>query len=122
MMNVQYNNYKTQLCKFWVQEGKCKFNKNCSYAHGEEELRRPYDDLPKDAIISSNNGVKNDALGLSQGKNMPLNNYDNRSPQKTRPNEINMTQSGIGPSNLKIVINNYDEQTCSKILKANELI
>lgn len=52
MMNVQYNNYKTQLCKFWEQEGKCKFNKNCSYAHGNDELRKPYDELPKDANLS----------------------------------------------------------------------
>ena len=49
MMNVQYNNYKTQQCTFWIQEGKCKFGKNCSYAHGEQELRKPYDELPKDA-------------------------------------------------------------------------
>ena len=48
MMNIPYNNYKTQLCRFWVQEGKCKFNKNCSYAHGEQELRKPYEPLPKD--------------------------------------------------------------------------
>ena len=48
MMNIPYNNYKTQLCKFWVQEGKCRFNKNCSYAHGDHELRKPYEALPKD--------------------------------------------------------------------------
>lgn len=48
MMNVPYNNYKTQLCKFWEKEGKCKFNKNCSYAHGEAELRKPYEALPMD--------------------------------------------------------------------------
>ena len=55
MMNVQYNNYKTQLCKFWEQEGKCKFNKNCSYAHGNDELRKPYDELPKDANLNQVN-------------------------------------------------------------------
>lgn len=43
MMNIPYNNYKTQLCSFWVKGGKCKFSKNCSYAHGEHELRKPYE-------------------------------------------------------------------------------
>lgn len=36
-----------------MQEGKCKFNKNCSYAHGEGELRKPYEAIPKDQIKPS---------------------------------------------------------------------
>lgn len=43
MLNIPYNNYKTQRCKYFDQEGQCKFGKNCSYAHGEDELRNPYD-------------------------------------------------------------------------------
>ena len=43
MMNVPYNNHKTQKCKYFEQEGQCKFGKNCSYAHGETEIRNPYD-------------------------------------------------------------------------------
>ena len=46
MMNIPYNNYKTQRCKYFDQEGTCKFGKNCSYAHGEYEMRNPYDNLP----------------------------------------------------------------------------
>ena len=46
MMNIPYNNYKTQSCKYFDQEGQCKFGKNCSYAHGGHELRNPYDNLP----------------------------------------------------------------------------
>jgi hypothetical protein len=54
MMNVPYNNFKTQLCKFWEKEGKCKFNKNCSYAHGDHELRKPYDTVAKEQASFSN--------------------------------------------------------------------
>jgi len=43
MMNIPYNNYKTQRCKFFDETGKCKFDKNCTYAHGDPELRNPYD-------------------------------------------------------------------------------
>ena len=44
-MNIQYNNFKTQRCKFFDKEGKCKYGKNCSFAHGDNELRKPYDAL-----------------------------------------------------------------------------
>ena len=43
MLNIPYNNYKTQRCKFFDQTGTCRFDKNCSYAHGDAELRNPYD-------------------------------------------------------------------------------
>ena len=43
MLNIPYNNFKTQLCKFFEKEGKCKFGKNCQFAHGESELRKPYE-------------------------------------------------------------------------------
>jgi hypothetical protein len=43
MMNVPYNNYKTVRCKYFDTEGHCKFGKNCTYAHGDPELRGPYD-------------------------------------------------------------------------------
>ena len=46
MLNLPYNNLKTMLCKFWLKEGKCKFNKNCTFAHGEHELRKPYEAMP----------------------------------------------------------------------------
>ena len=48
MMQVPYSNFKTQLCKYWVQEGKCMYRAKCCYAHGQEELRSQYDPLPKD--------------------------------------------------------------------------
>lgn len=35
---VVINNYKTVICKYWEQ-GKCKFNQNCSFAHGDVEVR-----------------------------------------------------------------------------------
>ena len=30
--------YKTEICKNWVY-AECKFGDNCTYAHGEEDLR-----------------------------------------------------------------------------------
>ena len=49
MMNIPYNNFKTQKCKYYMQEGQCRFGKNCTYAHGLDELRLPYDALPDSA-------------------------------------------------------------------------
>ena len=31
-------NYKTELCRNWMQEGECEFDKECAYAHGQKEL------------------------------------------------------------------------------------
>ena len=31
--------YKTELCKFYEIDGKCKFGDKCAYAHGKENLR-----------------------------------------------------------------------------------
>jgi hypothetical protein len=45
MLNIPYNNYKTQKCKYFEQEGVCKFGKNCSYAHGEIDTRNPYENV-----------------------------------------------------------------------------
>ena len=49
MMNIPYNNYKTVRCKYFELEGVCKFGKNCTFAHGMDELRAPYDPLPNGA-------------------------------------------------------------------------
>lgn len=45
MLNIPYNNFKTQKCKYYHESetpGFCKFGKNCSYAHGEVDMRDPY--------------------------------------------------------------------------------
>ena len=31
-------NYKTELCRNWVQKGFCEFDYECAYAHGHDEL------------------------------------------------------------------------------------
>jgi len=49
MLNIPYNNYKTQKCKYYDNEKMCRFAKNCTYAHNKEELRKPYEDLPLNA-------------------------------------------------------------------------
>ena len=46
MMNVPYNNYKTQVCKYYAQSKNCHYGKNCTYAHGDEETRAPYQEIP----------------------------------------------------------------------------
>lgn len=45
MLNIPYNNYKTQPCKNFDKEGKCKFGEKCSYAHGLQDLRSPYENM-----------------------------------------------------------------------------
>ena len=67
MMNIPYSNYKTQICKFFQLEGKCKFGNNCSFAHGEDQLRKPYEPLPQNASLLMN---QNKAAGTAGGNTM----------------------------------------------------
>ena len=41
-----HSNYKTQVCRNFMQTGVCKFQENCCFAHGEHELRNLTDPLP----------------------------------------------------------------------------
>ena len=52
MMHIPYNNFKTQKCKYYEQEKQCRFGKNCTYAHGGDEVRQPYEELPPDALAN----------------------------------------------------------------------
>ena len=45
MMYYPYDNYKTVRCKYFDEEGVCKFGKNCTFAHGDLELRGLYDPI-----------------------------------------------------------------------------
>mmetsp|Transcript_14516 Transcript_14516/g.24780 ORF Transcript_14516/g.24780 Transcript_14516/m.24780 type:complete len:143 (+) Transcript_14516:272-700(+) len=40
-------NYKTEMCRNWVQTGECEFAKDCAYAHGYTELNRKPSSLHK---------------------------------------------------------------------------
>ena len=31
-------NYKTDLCRNWMNDGNCEFENDCAYAHGPHEL------------------------------------------------------------------------------------
>lgn len=31
--------YKTEICRQWMDNGKCRYGRKCQYAHGNEELR-----------------------------------------------------------------------------------
>lgn len=33
-------NFKTEICKYWEQNGHCHFGPKCAFAHGEFELRK----------------------------------------------------------------------------------
>lgn len=50
---VGLHNYKTVMCKYWEQ-GKCKYQQKCSFAHGDPEMRNPESNfvtLPQNAIV-----------------------------------------------------------------------
>ena len=81
-MNIPYNNYKTQLCKFWEKEGKCKFNKNCSYAHGDHELRKPYEAMPKDVSSAYQKTLASANAQYDPENAHPLSN-DTNAPRET---------------------------------------
>ena len=57
LLKVPYNNYKTQVCKFFEEQGQCHFGKNCTYAHGIAELRKPYEELPANGLPAAAPGV-----------------------------------------------------------------
>ena len=42
-------NYKTDLCRNWMNDGNCEFENDCAYAHGPHELdnRPPAKNLNK---------------------------------------------------------------------------
>ena len=40
---THYSNYKTMKCKNFSSTGSCKYGTNCTFAHGDEELRKPTD-------------------------------------------------------------------------------
>ncbi|EKX41160.1 hypothetical protein GUITHDRAFT_42616, partial [Guillardia theta CCMP2712] len=35
--------HKTRLCREFMQKGTCQFERICSFAHGRDELRSPFD-------------------------------------------------------------------------------
>lgn len=45
-MTNPYCNYKTVKCNLF-EEGQCRFGQNCTFAHGEAELRNPHDPMEK---------------------------------------------------------------------------
>lgn len=38
--NYHKTKWKTELCHYWEMYGDCKYGNNCSFAHGEDELKR----------------------------------------------------------------------------------
>ena len=38
-------NYKIAKCKNWEQDKTCRYGNKCTFAHGDEELRKPEDNM-----------------------------------------------------------------------------
>ena len=54
-----------------VTPGQCKFGKNCSYAHGDCDLRDPYQNIDLDQLVKDHYGVaefEGQALSSLTGK------------------------------------------------------
>lgn len=45
-MKQNPNNYKTSLCRHYINKGHCSLFENCYFAHGQKELRQRVDPLP----------------------------------------------------------------------------
>lgn len=57
---VGLHNYKTVTCKYWEQ-GKCKYQQNCSFAHGDCEMRNP-ENVPNRIGLNPIDPLKNTAV------------------------------------------------------------
>lgn len=40
MMALEDAKYKTEMCKNWVDTGKCNYGEKCKFAHGKGELNQ----------------------------------------------------------------------------------
>ena len=49
-MSNAYCNYKTVMCNMYETGQNCKFGSNCTFAHGEDEMRSPYDPMDKSKV------------------------------------------------------------------------
>lgn len=103
MMNIPYNNYKTQTCKYYeLSGGNCKFGKNCSFAHGGVELRNPYDALPLGAT-SLTNPSPSDMLGSTNAGTMSEVDTANITPVKQPDVKIILNDPTNDQLKLKII-------------------
>jgi hypothetical protein len=105
VMGIPYNNYKTQRCKYFDDTGNCKFGKNCSYAHGDAELRNPYDNLPLAPLIPNPGFLPDGSAGgfdmFGSGGMNPMDGMTNASTTNTSP-------LGDG-SDIKLIVNSNND-------------
>lgn len=59
------DNHKTELCKYFSNDGHCRYGSGCNYAHGQAELR------PKGMNMQGPNMMNPMAMGM--GMNYPMN-------------------------------------------------
>jgi hypothetical protein len=111
VMGIPYNNYKTQRCKYFDDTGNCKFGKNCSYAHGDAELRNPYDNLPVTSILPTAGFMPDGSAG-----GMPYDMFGSGGMAPMDPMSGMSTTSNGSPlgdgSDIKLIVNsNNDMET-----------
>ena len=94
MLNIPYNNYKTQVCKYFEQEKQCPFGKTCSYAHAKDELRKPYEELPADV-----------GVGL----------------EITNPNAFRLLKAQVEALKPTFFLNSKDQHVMNSIFQASNL-
>lgn len=96
---MNYSNFKTQLCKNWIREGKCSYDGKCSYAHGEHELRGQFD-TPTGSVRQ----------------------HITQRPRQEQPRTADSAPPASASTLRMVLTNPSDQYTCRKILESNGLL
>lgn len=82
------------MCKYFEQEKQCHFGNNCTYAHGRDELRKPYEELP-----------------VEMGDGLEI----------TNPNAFRLLKAQVQAVQPRFILNENDQQVKSQILEIGNL-
>ena len=82
------------MCKYFEQAKLCHFGKNCTYAHGKEELRKPYEELP-----------------VEMGDPMEI----------TNPNAFRLLKAQVQALQPRFILNEKDQHIKNQIHEINNL-
>ena len=59
--------HKTRLCREFMQKGSCQFERICSFAHGKDELRSPFDTSKLAAILTQTDRTASGPVAAENG-------------------------------------------------------
>ena len=82
------------MCKYFEQEKQCHFGNNCTYAHGRDELRKPYEELP-----------------VEMGDGLEI----------TNPNAFRLLKAQVQAVQPRFILNENDQQVKSQISEIGNL-